>query len=77
MYLLFAGKLYNEIGLLYAKCFQYAKAKTCFELALPLVRSKDKGSEAVILQNIGAIYNGVEEYQTALDFHEKAATLHG
>ncbi len=74
-----AGELYNELGLTYTQCHEFAKAATCFELALPLSRgvARDKKQEAVILQNLGAVYNSLGDYQRAIGFHESAAALHG
>ena len=50
--LLSPGRVYNELGLTYTQCHDFAKAATCFELALPLSRgaTRDKKQEAVILQ---------------------------
>ena len=73
------GKIYNELGLLYTQSTDYDHAQTCFEMALPLSRGPngDKRQEAVILQNLGAVYNSIGDYQRSLGFHESAAALHG
>ncbi len=74
-----AGRLYNELGLTYTQCHEFAKAAMCFELALPSSRGPEaeRKQEAVILQNLGAVYNSLGDYQRAVQFHRKAAALHG
>ena len=51
----------------------------CFELALPSSRGPkpDQKQEAVITQNLGAVYNSLGDYQRALQFHQKAAAIQG
>ena len=73
------GSVYNELGLTYSQCHEFPRAATCFETALPLIRgpSGDRKQEAIILQNLGAVYNSLGDYQRALGFHESAAELHG
>ncbi|XP_074651471.1 uncharacterized protein LOC141906154 [Tubulanus polymorphus] len=73
------GKVYNDLGLTYTQCGEFEKACQSFELALPLSRgsSGDRKREAVLLQNIGAIYNSLGDYQKAVEMHEKAIELHG
>ena len=75
----FVGRLYNELGLTYTQCHEFAKAAMCFELALPSSRGPkaERKQEAVITQNLGAVYNSLGDYQRALQFHQKAAALHG
>ncbi|XP_078620839.1 uncharacterized protein LOC144887464 isoform X1 [Branchiostoma floridae x Branchiostoma japonicum] len=72
------GKLYNDLGMTYTSAKAFGKAVECFELALPLTRgpSGDQKREAVLLQNLGAVYNSCGEYQRAISFHEAAAKLH-
>ena len=75
---IFPGVLYHDLGLVYTQCHEFARAATCFELALPLCGQHGKSSHrAVILQNLGAAYNSMHEYHHAVGFHEAAATLHG
>ena len=78
-YYFFAGKIYNELGLVYTQCADYIQAQKCFELALPLCRGPETNTkqEAVILQNLGATYNSLGEYQRAITFHESAMMMHG
>ncbi|XP_014661872.1 PREDICTED: tetratricopeptide repeat protein 24-like [Priapulus caudatus] len=73
------GKLFNEVGLTFMLCKQYYRAATCFECALPIIRScqlTNKKHEAVILQNLGAAYNSLNEYQRSISVHDAAAALH-
>ncbi|XP_066271856.1 serine-rich adhesin for platelets-like [Branchiostoma lanceolatum] len=72
------GKLYNDLGMTYTSAKAFSKAVECFELALPLTRGPngDQKREAVLLQNLGAVYNSCGEYQRAISFHEAAAKLH-
>ena len=51
----------------------------CFEEALPLTSGSGEGKwrRAVIMQNLGAVYNSLGDYQRALSIHETAASLHG
>ncbi|KAI8501708.1 tetratricopeptide repeat [Branchiostoma belcheri] len=72
------GKLYNDLGMTYTSAKAFGKAVECFELALPLTRGPngDRKREAVLLQNLGAVYNSCGEYQRAIHFHESAAKLH-
>ncbi|KAL3867028.1 hypothetical protein ACJMK2_044269 [Sinanodonta woodiana] len=65
----------NELGLLYTQIQQYDKATTCFEQARLIIHSHEgnKKLEAVILQNLGAAYNFVGDYQRSKTFHLQAA----
>ncbi|ELT87183.1 hypothetical protein CAPTEDRAFT_221882 [Capitella teleta] len=77
-YSLVVGKVYIELGLLYSQCRDYSKASTCFELALPLSRGPhgNKGQQAVIEQNLGAVYNFLGDFKQAVNYHETASHLH-
>jgi tetratricopeptide (TPR) repeat protein len=53
------------------------QALTCYEEALPIVRSLGKkGNEAHILNGMGAAYRGAGQPQRALEMYEAALTLH-
>lgn len=73
------GKVYNDIGLLYSGLKSYQNAAECFELALPLVRTNDNDTalEAVLQQNLGAVYNQLKEFNKSMECHRKAVSLHG
>lgn len=74
-----AGKVYNDLGLLYNRLKSYHNAAECFEIAIPLIsgREQEKHLEAVLRQNLGAVYNQIKEYNKALEQHKIAIKLHG
>ncbi|KAJ8005446.1 hypothetical protein DPEC_G00146730 [Dallia pectoralis] len=70
------GKLYNDLGLSFSQLRLFQEAAMCYERALALVSTKPS-RQAVILQNLGAVHNTLSQYRQALDYHRKAASLHG
>ncbi|XP_073423234.1 tetratricopeptide repeat protein 24 [Dendrobates tinctorius] len=72
------AKLYNDIGLSYAQLKVFTLAVDCFQMALPLCQedAAERHKEAVVLQNLGAAYNTLEQYDEGLEHHRKAAALH-
>ncbi|XP_053405354.1 dentin sialophosphoprotein-like isoform X2 [Mercenaria mercenaria] len=71
-----AGKIWNDLGLVFTQLQEYYKATSCFEKAVEQVQSSHGSNpqlEAVVLQNLGAAYNFQGDYQRAIKFHEDAA----
>ena len=76
---LLSGRLYNDLGLIFTQCHNFTNAAHCFEQAVSVFHGTSQGSkeEAVVLQNLGAVYNSLGAYDKALKLHESAASLHG
>ncbi|KAL0984872.1 hypothetical protein UPYG_G00149780 [Umbra pygmaea] len=70
------GNLYNDLGLSFSQLKLFQEAASCYEQALPLVSTKPS-RQAVVLQNLGAVHNTLNQYRQSLDYHRKAAGLHG
>jgi tetratricopeptide (TPR) repeat protein len=77
------GHLLMKLGIVKAAQRSFEEALLHLKESLPLVRSaRDKEADAVyyeasVLQNIGAIYNELSEFDESLPFHEEAVKLHG
>ncbi|KTF77063.1 hypothetical protein cypCar_00037455 [Cyprinus carpio] len=69
------GKLLSDVALSFSQMRLFSEASECLEQALPLVSSKPHRL-AVVLQNLGAVYNSLGQYQQSLRFHREAAALH-
>ncbi len=54
----------------------FAEALVCLKQALTLL-CRDRRLTASILQNIGAVYNEMELFPEALDYHQQAADQYG
>ncbi|KAI2654832.1 Tetratricopeptide repeat protein 24 [Labeo rohita] len=70
------GKLLSDVALSFSQMRLFSEASQCYEQALPLISSKPHRL-AVVLQNLGAVYNSLSQYQQSLRFHREAAALHG
>ncbi|XP_058601955.1 tetratricopeptide repeat protein 24 isoform X3 [Onychostoma macrolepis] len=70
------GKLLSDVALSFSQMRLFSEASECYEQALPLVSSKPHRL-AVVLQNLGAVYNSLGQYQQSLRYHREAAALHG
>ncbi|XP_047410468.1 tetratricopeptide repeat protein 24 isoform X2 [Sciurus carolinensis] len=69
------GQLYNDLGLGYSQLQLFPLAVETFLQALPLCQRP--GERATVLRNLGMAHNALGNYQEALQFHQKAADLHG
>ncbi|KAM9294544.1 tetratricopeptide repeat protein 24 [Gastrophryne carolinensis] len=72
------GKLYNDVGLSYAQLKVFPLAVECFHKALIFCQEEDEDGHKVasVLQNLGAAYNTLEQYQDGVEYHRRAALLH-
>ncbi|XP_052278229.1 uncharacterized protein LOC127876808 isoform X2 [Dreissena polymorpha] len=77
------SKILNDLGLLRTQCKEFERATECFEKANEMLNmSHETGQRrdrlaAVILQNLGASYNFVSDFQRAINFLKLAAEGYG
>ncbi|XP_062998567.1 tetratricopeptide repeat protein 24-like isoform X2 [Elgaria multicarinata webbii] len=74
------GKLYNDLGLHYAEIRRFEQAERHFDAALELCDRRGNFSiqkRAVLLQNLGATCNALEQFARSLRFHSEAADMYG
>lgn len=73
------GRLYNDLGLHYAEMGLFWPAEQFFQEALKLCSREEASTQerAVLLQNLGAVYNALEQAERALRFHSEAADIYG
>ncbi|KAM6968150.1 uncharacterized protein ttc24 [Aplochiton taeniatus] len=70
------GELYNDLGLSFSQLKLFPEAVSCYEGALASAQAQP-ARLAVVLQNLGAAHNSLNQYRQALDYHRQAAKLHG
>ncbi|XP_060115982.1 tetratricopeptide repeat protein 24-like [Heteronotia binoei] len=73
------GHLHNHLGLHYAELKRFTQAEEHFVAALRLCRGQHFSlrKRAVLLQNLGGIYNAQQESWRALRYHGEAADTYG
>ena len=69
----------NDIGLCYADLKKHKKALSCFEQIQKSLHWNSKGRkfQAIVLQNIGAMYTYVEKYEQSVDYNKQASEIYG
>jgi tetratricopeptide (TPR) repeat protein len=83
----YVGEIYsqtlNDLGVLYSQCRQVEKSQLCFERAIALMPSlSDEETEsgiklkAVVLQNIGANFNCLGDYNNSIQSNKDAVRLY-
>lgn len=75
----FSGKLYNHVGLHYAETMCFHQAGKYFIKAMQICSGANFSirKRAVLLQNLGAVYNALCQYEISLRYHGEAADLYG
>ncbi|XP_067412236.1 tetratricopeptide repeat protein 24-like [Emydura macquarii macquarii] len=73
------GKLYNHVGLHYAETMCFHQAGKYFIKAMQICSGANFSirKRAVLLQNLGAVYNALCQYEISLRCHGEAADLYG
>ncbi|XP_039626161.1 tetratricopeptide repeat protein 24-like isoform X4 [Polypterus senegalus] len=73
------GKLLNDLGLHYAELKKFPEASECFAEAMNSCTGKGFSirNKAVLLQNMGAIYSAIRQYEESLKYHTQAADTYG
>ena len=70
------GALLSQLGDLWLSCFEYAKAKDCFQRALTIWKEKGKRIEqGRTLNCLGNVCRKTEEYQQAQRHYEEAMEI--
>ncbi|OCT89544.1 hypothetical protein XELAEV_18018166mg, partial [Xenopus laevis] len=73
------GMLYNHLGLHYAETDCFSQARKCFYESMNLCRGTQFSVRkmAVLLQNLGAVDNALNQYEKSLRCHAEAADMYG
>ncbi|CAM4625454.1 unnamed protein product [Caretta caretta] len=71
------GKLYNHIGLHHAEMMCFHQAGKYFIKAMQICSGANFSIQKRALQNLGAIYNALCQYENSLRYHSEAAHLYG
>lgn len=70
------GMCLRQLGDLWLSCFEYAKAKDCFQRELAIWKEKSKRKEQGITLNcLGKVCRKTEEYQQAQRYYEEAMEI--
>ncbi|KAM9311875.1 uncharacterized protein PAF06_009744 [Gastrophryne carolinensis] len=72
------GTLYNHVGLHYAEIKCFSQAEKCFTESLNLCSGKHFSIRkmAVLLQNLGAVDNALNQFEKSLRSHAEAADMY-
>ncbi|XP_043934398.1 tetratricopeptide repeat protein 24-like isoform X2 [Protopterus annectens] len=72
-------KLYNDIGLHYVEMKFFRQAEECFTYSFSSCKRDAVNAQktAVLLQNLGAVYNALHQYEKSLKCHAEAMEIYG